>query len=152
MSVNDWSKDAGSNIGTNRYSTEYARQSKIQPSHIDVVFCSNSLRDMPQSVDKSLDTLAEQLTKHDIQGLIIIGGFEAYHSVIQLSEARDRFEAFRIPLVCIPATISNSVPGTDISLGSDTSLNAIVEVCWWCVCVVVWEGEWDWGGECRHGD
>lgn len=31
--------------------------------------------------------------------------------------------------MCIlPATISNNVPGTDHSLGADTSLNAIVEV------------------------
>ena len=68
------------------------------------------------------------MTEHGIQGLVIVGGFEAYHGTIQLSEARDRFSAFKIPLVCIPATISNNVPGTDISLGSDTALNAIVEV------------------------
>ena len=28
----------------------------------------------------------------------------------------------------LPATISNNVPGTDHSIGADTSLNAIVEV------------------------
>lgn len=28
----------------------------------------------------------------------------------------------------LPATISNNVPGTDLSLGADTALNAIVEV------------------------
>ena len=32
-------------------------------------------------------------------------------------------------MVCLPATISNNVPGTDFTLGCDTSLNAIVESC-----------------------
>ena len=29
----------------------------------------------------------------------------------------------------IPATISNNVPGTDYSLGSDTALNTIIQAC-----------------------
>ena len=31
-------------------------------------------------------------------------------------------------MVIIPATISNNVPGTDLSLGADTALNVITEV------------------------
>lgn len=31
-------------------------------------------------------------------------------------------------MVIIPATISNNVPGTDLSLGVDTALNVITEV------------------------
>jgi len=31
-------------------------------------------------------------------------------------------------MIVIPATISNNVPGTDFSLGADTSLNAIADV------------------------
>ena len=31
-------------------------------------------------------------------------------------------------MIIIPATISNNVPGTDFSLGSDTSLNEIADV------------------------
>ena len=53
---------------------------------------------------------------------------QAYHAVLQLAEARDKFSAFRIPMVIIPATISNNVPGTDLSLGVDTALNVITEV------------------------
>lgn len=87
-------------------------------------------RSMPSDCDPSLATVAQLLGKHGIQGLVIVGGFEAYHSVLQLAEARDQFSEFRIPLVCIPASISNNIPGTDVSLGSDTALNAIVEV--WC--------------------
>jgi 6-phosphofructokinase 1 len=60
---------------------------------------------------------------------LIIGGFEAYTSVIQLSEARDDYKEFCIPLICMPATISNNVPGTDLSIGCDTALNEIVTIC-----------------------
>lgn len=47
---------------------------------------------------------------------------------MQLAEARARYEEFCIPICILPATISNNVPGTDLSIGADTSLNAIVEV------------------------
>ena len=54
--------------------------------------------------------------------------FQAYQSCLILSEARDKFPEFCIPLIVIPATISNNVPGTDFSLGADTSLNEITDV------------------------
>lgn len=34
-----------------------------------------------------------------------------------------------MPIVSIPATISNNVPLNEFSLGSDTSLNALVQAC-----------------------
>jgi len=46
-----------------------------------------------------------------------------------LTEARPNHPEFCIPIITIPATISNNVPGTDFSLGSDTSLNEIADVC-----------------------
>lgn len=33
-------------------------------------------------------------------------------------------------MVIIPSTISNNVPGTEFSLGCDTALNEITEVCY----------------------
>jgi len=42
---------------------------------------------------------------------------------------RDKYKAFRIPMVVLPATISNNVPGTDFSVGGDTALNEITEIC-----------------------
>jgi 6-phosphofructokinase 1 len=72
--------------------------------------------------------IAKYLRKHKIHGFLLVGGFEAYKSVIQLKEARDKYPEFRIPLVCVPATISNNVPGTDFTLGCDTSLNEIVSI------------------------
>jgi hypothetical protein len=43
-------------------------------------------------------------------------------------EARNKYPEFQIPLICIPATISNNVPGTEFSIGADTALNEIVRV------------------------
>ena len=74
-------------------------------------------------------TCAEQLAKFKIQGLVVIGGFEAFQAVLQLYEAREQFREFRIPMVILPATISNNVPGTDFSIGADTALNEITEIC-----------------------
>lgn len=53
---------------------------------------------------------------------------QAYEGVLQLVEARGRYEELCIVMCVIPATISNNVPGTDFSLGSDTAVNAAMEV------------------------
>jgi hypothetical protein len=42
---------------------------------------------------------------------------------------RAQYPEFRIPIVVLPATISNNVPGTDFSLGADTAINVITEIC-----------------------
>lgn len=44
-------------------------------------------------------------------------------------DTRHKHPEFQIPLICIPATISNNVPGTEFSIGADTALNEIVKVC-----------------------
>jgi len=75
------------------------------------------------------EACAKHIQKFKIQGLVVIGGFEAYQAVLQLYEHRDRFKEFRIPMVVLPATISNNVPGTDFSIGADTALNEITEIC-----------------------
>uniref|UniRef100_A0A674DLW7 ATP-dependent 6-phosphofructokinase n=1 Tax=Salmo trutta TaxID=8032 RepID=A0A674DLW7_SALTR len=77
---------------------------------------------------KHLDKIAEQIRIHNINALLVIGGFEAFECLLQLYEARTSHEDFCIPMCVLPATISNNVPGTDLSIGADTSLNAIVEV------------------------
>ncbi|XP_019363728.1 PREDICTED: ATP-dependent 6-phosphofructokinase, platelet type isoform X4 [Gavialis gangeticus] len=78
---------------------------------------------------KYLEKIADQMRTYNINALMVIGGFEAYESCLQLYEARSRFEEFCIPICVLPATISNNVPGTDFSIGADTALNAIVETC-----------------------
>ena len=72
--------------------------------------------------------IAARFAEYKIHSVLLVGGFEAYQSTLQLYEARGKFPQFCIPMVCIPATISNNVPGSDFSLGCDTSLNEIVEV------------------------
>nr|XP_057916196.1 ATP-dependent 6-phosphofructokinase, platelet type isoform X4 [Doryrhamphus excisus] len=78
---------------------------------------------------KHVGKIAEQMRMHNINALLVIGGFEALESLLQLYEARAAYEEFCIPMCMLPATISNNVPGTDLSIGADTALNAIVETC-----------------------
>lgn len=47
---------------------------------------------------------------------------------MQLVEAREQYEELCMIMCVIPATISNNVPGTDFSIGSDTAVNAAMEV------------------------
>jgi len=79
--------------------------------------------------EKSYQACADQMRKNNIQGLVVIGGFEAFQAVLQFAEHRDKYKEFRIPMVVLPATISNNVPGTDFSIGTDTALNEITEIC-----------------------
>ncbi|CAH1972538.1 unnamed protein product [Acanthoscelides obtectus] len=76
-----------------------------------------------------LGLIASRLQEFKIQGLLIIGGFEAFQAAIDLMEGRQEHQAFRIPIMVIPSTISNNVPGTEFSLGCDTALNAITDIC-----------------------
>ena len=52
-------------------------------------------------------------------GLILIGGFACLAAAQRLRET--------LPVVIVPATISNNVPATDRSIGSDTACNVICE-------------------------
>ncbi|XP_025768828.1 ATP-dependent 6-phosphofructokinase, liver type [Puma concolor] len=83
-------------------------------------------RTLPKSY---MQKVVENIRTYNIQALLVIGGFEAYEGVLQLVEARGRYEELCIVMCVIPATISNNVPGTDFSLGSDTAVNAAMESC-----------------------
>ncbi|XP_051281972.1 ATP-dependent 6-phosphofructokinase, platelet type isoform X4 [Dicentrarchus labrax] len=78
---------------------------------------------------KHLDKIAEQIRIHNISALLVIGGFEAYVGLLELSAARDKYNEFCVPMVMVPATVSNNIPGSDLSIGSDTALNAITDTC-----------------------
>ncbi|XP_061505413.1 ATP-dependent 6-phosphofructokinase isoform X1 [Anopheles gambiae] len=73
--------------------------------------------------------IAARLKEFGIQALLIVGGFEAYHAAGQITDQRSKFKEFCIPIVVIPSTISNNMPGTEFSLGADTGLNEITEIC-----------------------
>ncbi|XP_052585301.1 ATP-dependent 6-phosphofructokinase, platelet type isoform X1 [Peromyscus californicus insignis] len=76
---------------------------------------------------KNLEKIAEQIRSHSINALLIIGGFEAYLGLLELAAAREKHEAFCVPMVMVPATVSNNVPGSDFSIGADTALNTITD-------------------------
>ncbi|KAJ9317731.1 hypothetical protein DTO271D3_1829 [Paecilomyces variotii] len=78
---------------------------------------------------ENMETTASCFEKYKFDALFIIGGFEAFTAASQLRQAREQYPVFKIPIMVLPATISNNVPGTEYSLGSDTCLNTLVTFC-----------------------
>jgi 6-phosphofructokinase 1 len=99
MSVNGWASRGGCELGT--------------------------VRKVPSGSD--LYTLARAIEKHDIHGILMIGGWTGYETAFQLLKQRSNYPAFNIPIVCLPASINNYLPGSELSIGADTALNNIVE-------------------------
>jgi 6-phosphofructokinase 1 len=81
----------------------------------------------PGSAGSAFYSVARQLEAHHIDGLLIIGGWAGYQSAYELYSRRDDFPAFNIPIVCLPASIDNDLPGSQFSVGADTALNTIVD-------------------------
>ena len=46
--------------------------------------------------DKKLKEISFQLSKHNIQALLIVGGFSAFQTVLKLEENRNKFPAFQV--------------------------------------------------------
>uniref|UniRef100_A0A4W4F1X3 6-phosphofructokinase n=1 Tax=Electrophorus electricus TaxID=8005 RepID=A0A4W4F1X3_ELEEL len=99
-SVGGWTGKGGSNLGTKR----------VLPA-------------------KYMEEISLNIAKYNIHGLIVIGGFEAFSGGLDLVHAREKYEELCIPIVVIPATVSNNVPGSDFSIGADTALNTITMTC-----------------------
>lgn len=99
MDVSGWVSQGGAEIGTNRY----------VPS------------------EAAIAEIGEQVAAHRIDGLLMAGGWDGYQAAHELHRHRRQFPALDIPIVCMPMTINNDVPGTELSIGSDTALNSIVE-------------------------
>lgn len=100
LTVHSWFKNAGSSLGASRF-----------------------------GVAGSLETINGVFKKLGINGLAIIGGFDGVFYLREFHEARKRYPGFRIPIIMVPATISNNVACTSYSLGTDTTLNAIAQCC-----------------------
>jgi 6-phosphofructokinase 1 len=98
MSVNGWASMGGSELGTNR---------KVLKG-------------------SDLYAIARTIEEFNIQGILVIGGWTGYLSSYHLLRERENFPAFNIPFVCLPATINNNLPGSELSIGADTALNSIV--------------------------
>ncbi|MDE0630452.1 MAG: 6-phosphofructokinase [Caldilineaceae bacterium] len=100
MAVNGWAPTGGSELGSSRKTPEGAE----------------------------LYAAAQVLEKHRVDAIVMIGGWAGYHAAHKLYEERHNFPAFDIPIICIPASINNNLPGSELSIGADTALNSIVEV------------------------
>ncbi|KAF2191114.1 6-phosphofructokinase [Zopfia rhizophila CBS 207.26] len=81
---------------------------------------------------EDLETVAMVFKEYNIQALFLIGGFEAFTALSELRTSRQYYSAFKIPMTILPGTVSNNVPGTEYSIGSDTSLNALIQYCDTC--------------------
>jgi len=62
----------------------------------------------------------DQLTKHGIEGLVVIGGDGTYRGALELT---------RMGILCVglPGTIDNDIASTDYTIGFDTAVNTAVE-------------------------
>ncbi|XP_059380274.1 ATP-dependent 6-phosphofructokinase, platelet type isoform X4 [Carassius carassius] len=78
---------------------------------------------------KHIEKIAEQMRQYNINALLMIGGFEALLGIMELLAARGTYEELCVPMVMVPATVSNNVPGSDLSIGADTALNTITDTC-----------------------
>lgn len=84
-----------------------------------------SRRSVPETDE--LYAISRTLEREQIDALVVIGGLDAYQAVQLMFTERHRYPAFKIPVVAIPASIDNNVPGSELSIGADTALNAAVE-------------------------
>lgn len=64
---------------------------------------------------------AEQLKKHGIEGLVVIGGDGSYRGAKKLNEEQG------VPCIGMPGTIDNDIGGTDFTIGFDTAMNTAME-------------------------
>ncbi|WP_108671266.1 6-phosphofructokinase [Peribacillus acanthi] len=62
----------------------------------------------------------EQLKKHGIEGIVVIGGDGSYMGAKALTE-------HGYPCVGVPGTIDNDIPGTEFTIGFDTALNTVID-------------------------
>ena len=76
---------------------------------------------------EDLYAISRQLEDHRVDAMLMIGGWNGYQAAYLLHNERERYPSFRIPIVCLPASIDNNLPGAELAIGADTALNVIVE-------------------------
>ncbi len=81
-------------------------------------------RGTPRTEDYA--AVGDALKRNDIDGLLVIGGHRAYDAMYRLRSRREEHPGLQIPVMCIPASIDNNLPGFEMSIGADTALNAVV--------------------------
>jgi 6-phosphofructokinase 1 len=76
---------------------------------------------------KDLYAIGRGLEEQRVHGLLVIGGWDAFEAAQTMHRERDRYPAFDIPTICLPATIDNNIPNSELSVGADSALNLIVD-------------------------
>ena len=77
--------------------------------------------------EAELYSIARQLEDHQVDALLVMGGYHAYASVDLMERERRRYPAFNIPVAVVPASIDNNLPGWMMAVGADTALNTVVD-------------------------
>lgn len=75
-----------------------------------------------------LYSIGRTLERFELAALLVVGGYSAYEGVYQMVAERERYPSFRLPIVLVPATIDNNLPGSELAIGADTALNNAVWV------------------------
>jgi 6-phosphofructokinase 1 len=71
--------------------------------------------------DEGMAKAYDQLQKHGIEALVLIGGDGTFRGAVKF------FEKYTIPAVGLPGTIDKDLAGTDFTIGFDTAVNTAVE-------------------------
>jgi 6-phosphofructokinase 1 len=80
-----------------------------------------SARSMRFKTEEGIRQAFENLKKHQIDGLVAIGGDGTFRGALELSKR------FDVKVIGLPGTIDNDLYGTDFTIGYDTALNTVVE-------------------------
>lgn len=70
--------------------------------------------------DEGRQKAVEQLKKHAIDGLVVIGGDGSFRGAYELTK-------LGFPCIGVPATIDNDIQGTEFTIGFDTALNTVID-------------------------
>jgi 6-phosphofructokinase 1 len=81
-------------------------------------------RSTPATEDYAL--VGEAIQRNRIDGLLIIAGHRAYEAVWRLRAHRADHPGLQVPLICMPTSIDNNLPGWEMSIGADSALNVVV--------------------------
>ena len=95
----------------------------------ECVACGGSILEANRAIpeDKDFAEVAKTIKKHKIDGLLMIGGWSAYKFAEKIETEGEKNPVLDIPVVCIPASINNNLPGSELAIGCDTAINTIVE-------------------------
>ena len=78
-------------------------------------------------VESDYERIAMQLRKTWRLTRCMIGGWMGYQFAYEAGQAPQEHPEFGLPILCLPATINNDLPGTELTIGADTALNTIMQ-------------------------